>query len=572
MEALEFGARIRQLRKEAGMTQRELADKINIDFTYLSKIECGTVPPPSEKVISRLAKILNVGKDELLILAGKFPSDIVQILKNKEALQHLRAAHTREIARSANKERRTAQIAHLKKRFKGLSRLAMPITLVLAIATSLFLAAPLPVKALEISVTNTSGGATLPGGTLGNEYAVKVIINVQDMDLLPVVRVDVRISNASDSSKTATLENLPLLTVSKQVHTLAEGSSSGSASIAATTAAGWGPGDQSNGGRTGYGYGYTAGWGYISPSGSYGYGYGYGDYHGTASITYTVYWTPPTTSAWAGTYKVQPIVYSEGTSYDLDKAFTVSTIPSFTVTAATADDAAPAVAIVVTEPGVTDVSDIIDEDGVFTESVTAESEDAQVTITIDAGITGLTTEGEPISEIVIVEIAEPPAPPEDVHVIGLTYDIFPDGATFDEPVTITLTYDPDELPEGVNEEDLVIAVWDEDAGEWVELDTIVDPETNTISIQQTHFSKYAIFARVAEVEPPVVEEPVVEEPVVEEPVVEEPVVEEPVVEEPVVEEPVVEEPAAGLWWIWIIVGVVVVGGGVYWFVIRPRIA
>ena len=167
MEAQEFGVRIRQLRKEAGMTLRELAAKVNIDFTYLSKIESGTVPPPSEKVISRLSKALNVGKDELLILAGKLPSDVVQILKNKEALQRLRAVHTREIARSANKERRTAQIAHLKKRFKGLSRVAVPITLVFAIATSLFFVAPLPVQALEISVTNTSGGATLPRATLG---------------------------------------------------------------------------------------------------------------------------------------------------------------------------------------------------------------------------------------------------------------------------------------------------------------------------------------------------------------------------------------------------------------------
>ena len=85
-----FGARIRELRVQAGMTQRELAEKVNIDFTYLSKIENGVLPPPSEKVILHLSEIFNVDKDELITLAGKIPSDIAQILENREAFQLLR--------------------------------------------------------------------------------------------------------------------------------------------------------------------------------------------------------------------------------------------------------------------------------------------------------------------------------------------------------------------------------------------------------------------------------------------------------------------------------------------------
>ena len=92
METQEFGARLRELRKQAGLSQRELADKVKINFTYLSKIESGVMPPPSEKVILRLAEVLNIDKDELMTLAGKIPSDIVQILKNREALQFLRSA------------------------------------------------------------------------------------------------------------------------------------------------------------------------------------------------------------------------------------------------------------------------------------------------------------------------------------------------------------------------------------------------------------------------------------------------------------------------------------------------
>lgn len=97
METQEFGVRLRQLRNQAGMTQRGLVERVKIDFSYLSKIESGVVPPPSEKVISQLAEALNANKDELIILAGKVPSDIVEILKNRETLQRLRSANAQQI-------------------------------------------------------------------------------------------------------------------------------------------------------------------------------------------------------------------------------------------------------------------------------------------------------------------------------------------------------------------------------------------------------------------------------------------------------------------------------------------
>lgn len=71
METREFGARIKELREQAGLSQGELADKVKINFTYLSKIESGVMPPPSEKVILRLAEVLDTDRDELMTLAGK---------------------------------------------------------------------------------------------------------------------------------------------------------------------------------------------------------------------------------------------------------------------------------------------------------------------------------------------------------------------------------------------------------------------------------------------------------------------------------------------------------------------
>jgi len=155
-------------------------------------------------------------------------------------------------------------------------------------------------------------------------------------------------------------------------------------------------------------------------------------------------------------------------------------------------------------PGITDVSDVVTGEGVFTEEVIAKSEDENVSITIDEGNTGLTAEGEPLSEISIIEMEEPPAPPEDSNVIGLAYDFGPDGATFSPPITIEFTVDPATLPPDVALEDLVIAYYDETLvpPAWVELPTTFDPATNTLMADVSHFTAFAIITVVPAVAPP----------------------------------------------------------------------
>jgi transcriptional regulator with XRE-family HTH domain len=68
-----FGERIRELRTERDdhMSLRELAGRVGIDFTYLSKIENGKVSPPSNEVIEKLARELEADLEELLALAAK---------------------------------------------------------------------------------------------------------------------------------------------------------------------------------------------------------------------------------------------------------------------------------------------------------------------------------------------------------------------------------------------------------------------------------------------------------------------------------------------------------------------
>jgi len=164
---------------------------------------------------------------------------------------------------------------------------------------------------------------------------------------------------------------------------------------------------------------------------------------------------------------------------------------------------------------ITDVSGVVTEEGAFTEEVTIEPESGKAEITIEEDTTGQTKEGEPLSEIWIIEIdKEPSAPSGDTVTIGFHYDAGPHGTTFDQPITITLSYDPDDIPPRASERDLVIALWDEAAGEWVELEgCTVDMVNNTISAPVDYFGRYTIIAPVpppppeVKIPPPEVEIP-----------------------------------------------------------------
>ena len=75
-----LGAALRTLRLEMGIGLREFADKIGISAPYLSNIERGKLPPPSEEKLCAIAGELNQDPDELLAKAGKTASDLLIII------------------------------------------------------------------------------------------------------------------------------------------------------------------------------------------------------------------------------------------------------------------------------------------------------------------------------------------------------------------------------------------------------------------------------------------------------------------------------------------------------------
>ena len=90
---MKFGEKLRQLRQKREMTLRELADKVGVNFSYLSKVENNKLEyTPSIDKIRALAKALEVDEIELLKLADKVPDEIAPLAGNANAMAFLRRA------------------------------------------------------------------------------------------------------------------------------------------------------------------------------------------------------------------------------------------------------------------------------------------------------------------------------------------------------------------------------------------------------------------------------------------------------------------------------------------------
>lgn len=95
-----LGQRLKELRLSKNLTLRELAKLVDMDFTYLSKIENDrTDRPPSEELLGKLADKLGVDRDELMGLSGELPKDVREaVARSKQALAFLRSAVTRDLS------------------------------------------------------------------------------------------------------------------------------------------------------------------------------------------------------------------------------------------------------------------------------------------------------------------------------------------------------------------------------------------------------------------------------------------------------------------------------------------
>ncbi|MDQ1350995.1 MAG: hypothetical protein QG657_1297 [Acidobacteriota bacterium] len=80
------GLRIRALRRQANLTQNQLAEKLSIERTTLSKIESGIITPTAQ-ILSDLREIFAVSIDWLL--SGEGINELYQVDKENQYIKEM---------------------------------------------------------------------------------------------------------------------------------------------------------------------------------------------------------------------------------------------------------------------------------------------------------------------------------------------------------------------------------------------------------------------------------------------------------------------------------------------------
>ncbi|MFC1971471.1 thioredoxin domain-containing protein [Chloroflexota bacterium] len=94
---------------------------------------------------------------------------------------------------------------------------------------------------------------------------------------------------------------------------------------------------------------------------------------------------------------------------------------------------------------------LADTQGRIKTNVELSSADGKVSLSLKEGTIVMDKEGKPLEFIHVAIDPTLPLRPEDAHIVGAIYDLSPEGATFDPPLKLTISYDPEELPEGARE-------------------------------------------------------------------------------------------------------------------------
>lgn len=86
-----FGRTLRERREalrreDPRFSLRQVAERVGIEPSYLSKVEREEVAPPSEETIVRLAGELGLDRDATLARAGKVSSDLQAAIRKRPEL------------------------------------------------------------------------------------------------------------------------------------------------------------------------------------------------------------------------------------------------------------------------------------------------------------------------------------------------------------------------------------------------------------------------------------------------------------------------------------------------------
>lgn len=136
---------------------------------------------------------------------------------------------------------------------------------------------------------------------------------------------------------------------------------------------------------------------------------------------------------------------------------------------------------------------LVDSRGGLKANVAISSADAGPSLLLDEGTTIKDKDGKPLQVIDVSLDPSPPRPPVDAYIIGAVYCFSPEGASFKPQIELTISYDSEELPEGLKETDIYVACY-QDAGWEKLLYKNIDTERHKITTQIDDFARFAVLA------------------------------------------------------------------------------
>jgi len=88
-----FGSKLKAIRRSKNVSQRDLANAVGCDYTYISKIENDRLPPPAVETIMKISDALQIPSEILLAPSGKVTSEVKDVMSNPEAIKFMQEVH-----------------------------------------------------------------------------------------------------------------------------------------------------------------------------------------------------------------------------------------------------------------------------------------------------------------------------------------------------------------------------------------------------------------------------------------------------------------------------------------------
>ena len=147
-------------------------------------------------------------------------------------------------------------------------------------------------------------------------------------------------------------------------------------------------------------------------------------------------------------------------------------------------------------------SPLIGSDGKLLRPYTIRSPSGIAELNLPLGTYAVDADGNPLSEVSIDDLdpADLPAVPAGAAYTFAGHAVVcsPSGARFDPAISLVFTFNADQWSEIMQAAEydassLVVKWYDEEAGEWETVPTVVDPATRTVTASVEHFTVFGLF-------------------------------------------------------------------------------